>query len=92
MNFSRAVWLVALALASGCAPSLATMQPAHVAPKGHMQATAGFEVGIPTGTIVSLIDTGKTLSDYARQNMGLTPEQDALAKQLLRLITANVTS
>jgi hypothetical protein len=68
--------VLALALGSGCAPSLATMQPAHVAPKGHMQATAAFEVGIPTGTIVSLIDTGKTLSDYARQNMGLTPEQE----------------
>jgi hypothetical protein len=52
------------------------MQPAHVAPKGHMQATTGFEVGIPTGTIVSLIDTGKTLSDVARQNMGLTPDQE----------------
>jgi hypothetical protein len=68
--------LAALALASGCAPSLATMQPAHVAPQGKMQATAGFEVGIPTGTIISLIDTGKTLSDYARQNMGLSPAQE----------------
>lgn len=52
------------------------MQPAHVAPAGHMQATAGFEISAPTGTITRVIDTGKTLSDAARMNMNLTPEQE----------------
>jgi hypothetical protein len=63
-------------VSAGCAPSLATMQPAHVAPKGHMQATAAFEVGIPTGTIGTLIDSGKTVSDIVQQNMSATPEQE----------------
>src|SRR6187399_2246564 len=62
--------MVALGLTAGCAPSLSTMQPAHVAPKGHVQAAAGFEISAPTGTISRVIDTGKTLSD-----MNLTPEQ-----------------
>ena len=52
------------------------MQPAHVAPKGHVQATAALEVGIPTGTIGTIIDTGKTLSDLAQQQMSLTPDQE----------------
>jgi hypothetical protein len=67
--------MVALGLSTGCAPSLSTMQPAHVAPKGHVQAAAGFEISAPTGTISRVIDTGKTLSDYAQSNMNLTPEQ-----------------
>lgn len=50
----------------GCAPSLATMQPAHVAPVGHLQATVGVEVGVPSGTLAKLVDTGQTLADQAR--------------------------
>ena len=76
MNLSRPTWIVVLALAGGCAPSLATMQPAHVAPKGHMQVTTAFEVGIPTGTIGSIIDTGKTISDIAQRDGMITPEQE----------------
>lgn len=52
------------------------MQPAHVAPKGHVQVAAGLEVSAPTGTITRVIDTGKTLSDIARTQMDLTPEQE----------------
>ncbi len=76
VNLSRPTWIVVLALAGGCAPSLATMQPAHVAPKGHMQVTTAFEVGIPTGTIGSIIDTGKTISDIAQRDGMITPEQE----------------
>ena len=83
MNVPRAALVVVsavipavLALGAGCAPSLATMQPASVAPKGHVQVTAALEVGIPTGTLGAVIDTGKTLSDVARQQMNLTPEQE----------------
>jgi len=51
------------------------MQPAHVAPKGHVQATAGFEVSAPTGTISRVITAGKDLSNLAEQNGSLTPEE-----------------
>jgi len=64
-----------LVIGAGCAPSLATMQPAHVAPKGHFEATAALEVGIPTGAIISTIDAGRTLSNAARQS-NLTAEQE----------------
>ncbi|MGW2938869.1 MarR family winged helix-turn-helix transcriptional regulator [Streptomyces sp. NPDC001156] len=47
---------------------------------------------------IRLTDAGARLQEKARDvplaigdAMGLTPEQDALAKQLLRLLTANVT-
>lgn len=66
-------------LATGCAPSLATMQPAHVGPKGTVQATAAMEIGIPTGTIIQAIDAGKTLSDRAANGEPLT---DADREQL----------
>jgi hypothetical protein len=51
--------------AGGCAPSLATMQPAHVGPKGSIQVTAAMEVAIPPGTIVDAIDAGEAISDRA---------------------------
>jgi len=66
--------LLVLPLAA-CAPSLATMQPAHVAPKGHVQATAALEVGIPTGTISKVVDAGKTLAEAAQSGMALTGDQ-----------------
>jgi MarR family transcriptional regulator, organic hydroperoxide resistance regulator len=47
---------------------------------------------------IRLTDAGSRLQERARavpvaigDAMGLTPEQDAMAKQLLRLLTANVT-
>ncbi|HXU06918.1 MAG TPA: hypothetical protein VN903_38460 [Polyangia bacterium] len=76
MKLSRATSIVVLALSAGCAPSLSTMQPAHVAPKGHMQVTTAFEVGIPTGTIGRIIDSGRTLSDIAQANGSVTPDQE----------------
>jgi hypothetical protein len=51
------------------------MQPAHVAPKGHVQATAGFEISAPTGTITRLIDSAETLSNAAR-NRDLMPTEE----------------
>ena len=62
MNPSRALLIAALGLSAGCAPSLSTMQPAHIAPKGHVQATAGIEVSAPTATFTRVIDAGKALS------------------------------
>ena len=63
-------------LAAGCAPSLATMQPANVAPKGHFQATAAIEIGAPTGTIIKIIDTGRSLSKDVTDAMMITPAQE----------------
>jgi hypothetical protein len=63
-------WIgLVLVLTSGCATSLSSFQPAHVAPKGHVSAEAGADVSIPTGTIVSTIDTSKTLARAARTRM-----------------------
>ena len=59
---------------TGCAPSLATMQPAHVGPKGTVQFAAAMEIGVPTGTLIETIDTGKTLSSRALNGQTLTNE------------------
>jgi len=71
-------WLVGL-VAAGCGPTLATLQPAHVAPAGHVQVAAGFEVGVPTGTVAQAVDAGRTLSSRARacndQSCQLTPAE-----------------
>jgi hypothetical protein len=76
---ARTVILIALAAAAGCAPSLATMQPAHVGPKGSVQVTGAMEVAVPTGTIVRTIDVGKTISDRAVNGEPIT---DADRQQL----------
>jgi hypothetical protein len=71
---ARGAFVLMLGLA-GCAPSLATLQPANVAPAGHFQMTAGMEVAIPTGTISRSIDTGKSLADLAVAQGMLSAEQ-----------------
>lgn len=58
--------LAAAAIATGCAPSLSTMQPAHVAPKGHVQAQAGFDVSVPTGVIRRVVDGAEPIADAAQ--------------------------
>lgn len=57
--------LVLSLLASGCAPALSSMQPAHVAPKHHVQAEVGMDVSVPTGTIGHVVDAGYVLADKA---------------------------
>jgi hypothetical protein len=54
---------------SGCATSLSTFQPAHVAPKGHVTAEIGMDLSIPTGTVQRSIDAGKTLAAASRSRM-----------------------
>jgi hypothetical protein len=56
---------LALGFLCGCAPSLAGLRPAEVAPKGHVQATAGVEVGIPTGTLARTVDVARDLAHAA---------------------------
>ena len=50
----------------GCAPSLSTFQPAHVADKGHAQVALGAEVSIPTATIDKVVNQAKPLTEAAR--------------------------
>jgi len=69
---------------TGCAPSLATLQPAHVAPRGHLQVAAGLEVAVPTGTLVNAVDAGRSLAG-AGQSQSLSAEQEG------RLFDAGVT-
>jgi hypothetical protein len=64
----------------GCATSLSTFQPAHVAPKGHAQAEAGIDVSVPLGTIVRVVDAGKSLVKTAKDGTNLTEAQQ---RQLL---------
>jgi len=73
-----------LGVLAGCAPSLATLQPAHVAPRGHLQATAGLEFAVPTGTLVSAVDAGRALG-RASQSQMLSAEEEG------RLFDAGVT-
>jgi hypothetical protein len=61
----RATLLLAT-LGAGCATSLSSFQPAHVASKGHVQAEGGMDVSIPTGTISKTIDAAKTLASAAQ--------------------------
>lgn len=66
---------MALALAisgAGCAPSLSTFQPAHVAPKGHVSVSTGIEGGVAVGALTTLIDTGKTLAQQGVNGQALT--------------------
>lgn len=50
----------------GCAPALSSFQPAHVAPKHHVQVEIGADVSIPTGTIADTIDAATELVDVAK--------------------------
>lgn len=69
---------VASLSAAGCAPALSSMQPAHVAPKGHVQAELGMDISIPTGPISDLIDVATTIVDYADDRELTQQEVDQL--------------
>lgn len=62
------------ATAFGCATSLSTFQPAHVAAKGSFSAEAGLDLSAPLGTIGKTIDGAKTLASAARSRE-LTPAE-----------------
>ena len=79
-NLPRVFLITSLCAAAACAPSLSSMQPAHVAPKGHAQATVAVEVGVPTGAVGRIIDTGKTLA--AAANDGRRPLTSMEKQQL----------
>jgi hypothetical protein len=71
---------VALACAaSACAPALSSFQPAHVPDKGHVQATAGMDVAIPTGSLKKAVDAADALEAIADDR----PLTDAEKRQIL---------
>ncbi|HVZ72845.1 MAG TPA: hypothetical protein VHJ20_10765 [Polyangia bacterium] len=70
---ARATFVVALTI-SGCAPSLSTFQPAHVAPRGRIAASVGLEGGVPTGAFTSLVDAGKALAARGQNGEALSDD------------------
>jgi hypothetical protein len=62
-------------VATACAPALSTFQPAHVAPAGHILAAGGLEVAIPTGAVLTGIDTAKDLGERASNGEMLSDAQ-----------------
>jgi hypothetical protein len=57
---------------------LSSFTPAHVAPRGHVQAELGFDVSVPTGTISDVIDAGESLSEVAQERELSDEEQERL--------------
>ncbi len=49
-------------LATGCATSLSSFQPAHVLPPGGVSLEIGLDGSIPTGAVTRTIDTAKALA------------------------------
>lgn len=78
MNRSHLPLLRRLLLASltiGCSPSLSSFTPAHVPKKGHVQAEAGIDVFVPTGTLKDAIEAADALADAA-ENRELTEAEE----------------
>jgi hypothetical protein len=66
-----------LLLGVGCAPALSSFTPAHVAPKKHVQAEAGFDVSIPS-SIADVVDQAATISKNANGHQLTREEQQQL--------------
>jgi hypothetical protein len=77
---------LAAALSAGCAPALSTFQPAHVAPKHHVQAEVGMDVSVPTGTIIEAIDVGTTVAEVASRG-----ERELTDQEIERLYQAGTS-
>jgi hypothetical protein len=67
--------VAAVAFVSACAPSLATLQTAQVAPRGHATAAMGLEVGVPIGTLPAFISVGRGLARQGQRGNTLTDAQ-----------------
>jgi hypothetical protein len=64
----------------GCAPTLSSFQPAHVAPQGHVSVQAGIDGSAPVGTIIKSIDAARTLASAARSRTLSDPERRQLVE------------
>ncbi len=73
---TAAIWIAfALPCAWACAPSLAGLQPAEVAPRGHVQVAAGVAIGIPTGTVSRTVDAARALAQAAATQQLTAPQK-----------------
>ncbi|HEY5961678.1 MAG TPA: hypothetical protein VIV60_34195 [Polyangiaceae bacterium] len=66
--------LALIGAAGGCAPTLSTFTPAHVARAGHVQVEVGADVSVPSGGLNNLVDIGKAAVD-ATQGQRLSEPQ-----------------
>lgn len=78
---SRALLLLSLLGATGCAPALSTFQPAHVPKKHHVQAEIGSDFSIPTGSVGDIVDAAIDLADTAY-------ERELTEEEKLRIVDA----
>jgi hypothetical protein len=69
LHVTRLGFLGSLACLAGCAPSLSSFQPAHVAPKGHVSAELGSDLSLPTGALANTYDAAKTLASAGKSRM-----------------------
>ena len=58
---------MALCLPLGCATALSSFQPAHVPPKGHIQAEVGLDISESLGAINQVLDAAETLDEAASE-------------------------
>lgn len=72
--------LLASLLLDGCAASLSSFRPAHVADTGEVQTEAGIDISYPTGTITDVIDAAEVVEEL-RELRPLTPEESQLVVQ-----------
>ncbi len=72
------VLLMSLAVAGGCATSLSTFQPAHVAAKGRVEVESGMDLALPTNTVGAVIDVGRTLSKESKDRVLTDAEKQDL--------------
>lgn len=78
------VALVVVGIAA-CAPSLSSFQPAHVARKGHFQASGGMEFSVSTASVSNLIDSAKVLTEAAQTRVLTDDEKLSLFGAALNL-------
>lgn len=71
------LWVVGWVVV-GCAPTLSSFTPAHVAPKHHVQAEMGFDVSVPTGAINDFVNEAPTLAKAAHEHELTEDEQRRL--------------
>jgi hypothetical protein len=53
----------------GCATALSTSQPAHLPPKGHVQAEVGLDISYSNGAINKVLDAAESLDQASAQRM-----------------------
>jgi hypothetical protein len=79
MSAIARIVLPAIALASfGCATTLSSFQPAHVAPRGHAQAEAGFDISYPASSLRDDLRAAEALQTAAQQRMLTDDERRAI--------------